>query len=473
MVVRCVALVAVAGLLGVACAGGDNSAESGLDVSAVPESTASPTTANMVPGSTAPSTAETTVTPETSVAVETTIAPETSVAVETTVAPETTVAVDTTLAPATTTAPVTTTPDGFSLADWPDDFDEYWPDPADVLQPLAADWVAPAGWVEHDPQQGDPLGGGWGSWGDLVRSELPNRGFDDRLLAFDFNTIYEWDYYGRFISPPMTGVTSLGDLPDGAYHALLVGWDPATPDRATFRIGPVMDCTPDGVWGVGHPVYDDPICGYVPGERHAAEPVGCSAQSDVCVDLEVPLDDAFTVLLYGFSTELSEEGWPKLANTLGQGPDFAELLSTFYDDYDSYLLSNESLGPERIEAEIIPGSPFGNIDDEIRFNYSQVLRWQRDGLPLLTMYKRHSWTDDPKAVTPWGNDHRPDPNGADVCDRWRVELDGYSVDGDGWTVPCTITQNFLDFSRVIRYWGSFMKIDGRVAWTASLPRPSS
>ncbi|MGA1568776.1 MAG: hypothetical protein ACO38K_03875 [Ilumatobacteraceae bacterium] len=456
----CLVATAAAG----ACTG--SGAPNEADGSSPASETAATTLAETATTATTPVTVATSTMPPTSA-----VAPTTTVA---TTMPITTIA-DT--VPVTSAAPQPGVPIPLSDSDWPDDFGDYWPKMDDVLVSLPGDWVAPAGWVEHDPSDIDPLGYRFNT----VRLDYVGTDIDDRLLAFDFNTTYEVDYFGRHISEQMPTPGSIDQLADGAYTAQLVVWDREQPDRATFRVAPVMDCTLDGVF-YEFDLWGDQMCGpdLVPGEVHRAEPT-CGPERNLCVDIEVIFDDTFTVLVYGYVIGEAQGEYPRSVNTLGQGPELVNLLTQLYDDYVSVFVDNEAMGPDWIEREAVPGSSFINVMDtsgEDPYFYGQIFAWSRDGMPAITFGKPYDarWTDDPAAITPWAKIYTPAPDGLDVCTRWEIRRSGFIVedDVDGQRVPCTVTEGIRPFpADIFTRSASFMRRDGRTAWTWDLPSATS
>ena len=377
------------------------------------------------------------------------------------------------------------TEEGFTAADWPDDFCDYWPSIHDMFDPIPVNWSAPDGWVELDA---DAVSFRWHSTDDYA---LPPEGVDPRLRAFTFNTYSsEGHFFSGFVSEEMPIGGSISNLPDGVYTASLVEWDRSVPDRAVFQIGPIMDCVPGGVWGE----YDDhemPLCGGEPGERHEAIPT-CGPLHDLCVEVEVTLDDSFTVVTSGYAKELNEDGFPTNAEWIGQGPDLVELLTALHDDYYDTFVVNGSLGPELIESQIVPDSPFRNIiqgvEDENDDRYGlamwydgQVFAWSRPEFPMITMYASGNWGDEWASpslfpVTPWGLERFYDEDGPEICKWWELNYSRPEYkEGIFWTeFPCRIEEGIFSFNdKLPRAAGSFMKIHGRTAWVLDLPYANS
>ena len=377
------------------------------------------------------------------------------------------------------------TEEGFTSDDWPDDFCEYWPSIHDTFEPLPATWRAPEGWVELDTSN---ISFGWRASPEYV---LPPEGVDPRLRAFTFNRYTsEGSYYSGFVSEEMPIGGSIAELPDGVYTASLVEWDRSIPDRAVFRIAPILDCVPGGVWGESD-VWGEPLCWGEPGERHVASPT-CGPMRDLCVEVEVTLDDSFTVMTSGYSKVLNEQGYPNSREWIAQGPAFVELLTTLHDDYHDTFIANSSLGPERIESEIVPNSPFVSViqgvsdeNDEkagiANFYNTQVFAWSRPNFPLVTMRAHGNWGSDWTSpslfpITPWGLEHFYDEEGPDTCAWWELNYTRPLLTDNGYQsdLPCRITEGIFSFyEQLPRNGGSFMKIDGRTAWVMDLPYANS
>ena len=377
------------------------------------------------------------------------------------------------------------TEEGYSVEDWPDEFCDYWPSIHDTFEPLPSNWSAPEGWVELDAlatsfaRPPSP---------DFV---LPPEGVDPRLRAFTFRKHSgEGDYSGRFVSEEMPVGGSISDLPDGVYTASLSGWDRSIPDGAVFRLTPIMDCVPGGIWGE-YDVWGEPLCWGEPGERHAASPT-CGPMKDLCVEVEVALDDSFTVMSNGYSKLLNEQGFPDKVDWIAQGPAFVELLTTLHDDYYDTFIANSALGPERIESEIVPNSPFISViqsvanENEDMYNFaafynSQVFAWSRPEFPLITMYAHGNWGDEWTSpslfpITPWGLEHFYDESGQDTCSWWELNYTrAVLADANNRRdIPCRIEEGIFSFEdQLPRNGGSFMKMNGRTAWVMDLPYANS
>ena len=214
---------------------------------------------------------------------------------------------------------------------------------------IPADYQPPSGWIRVDD--------------DTV---------DLRLDAFAYREegCCEAGLDADFGSPELPASGAWEDIEDGLYYAGLTGWDPTRPDVIQMAFGRVVECaSPEGS---GSPYCNDEV-----GRFEYLQPF---------TPFEVPLGAFLTVRL-GTYLEPTPDDFDNgfalsYASYLGQGPDFAALLTALHQDYSNFIADPTSEGSTIGDiAGSLLNSPFRHVGASNGV-------WERPNFPPFSYWVR-------------------------------------------------------------------------------------